>query len=98
MSSATPKNMRDHYDWTHPHDGRSVPAGGEFPYPYLADNGCTADIDRMRKDGWVLYQDYQHPKRDYKTRWWFRNLKAWHKYSDAIEAKGFVAIEHLKIT
>jgi len=90
--------MHDHYDWTHPHEGRSIPAGFECSHPYAPDNGCNYKRDKMREDGFQLFQDFKHPDNSYVTRWWFRNLKAWHKYTEAIEAQGFVAVNHLKIT
>lgn len=90
--------MLDTYDWTHPHEGRHVPAGIEFPHPVMPDNGCNYKRHKMREDGYELFQDFQHPDRDYVTRWWFRNLKVWHKYVPGIEEQGFTAIHHLKIT
>jgi hypothetical protein len=90
--------MHDPYDYTHPHDTLRSRPGFEVGHPLTADNGCHYKRDKMREDGFELFQDFQHPDRDYVTRWWFRNLKVWHKFVPGIEAKGFTAIHHLKIT
>lgn len=90
--------MYDPYDFTHPHETLRTRSGFEVGHPFTADNGCHYNRDKMRRDGFELFQDFQHPEYDHVTRWWFRNLKAWHKYTEGIEAKGFVAIDHLKIS
>ena len=50
----------------------------------------------MREDGYQFFQDFQHPDRDYPTRWWFRNMKVWNRYLPGVEAKGFVATSKLQ--
>ena len=62
----------------------------------MPDNGKLFPVQRMRENGFTLYQDFKH-KDGHETRWWFRNLEAWHKKTPGIESLGYTATHHLKV-
>ena len=88
--------MYSSYDYTHPYETHKTNEGLEFGHPLTPDNGCNYNHDKMREDGYQFFQDFQHPDRDYPTRWWFRNMKVWNRYLPGVEAKGFVATSKLQ--
>lgn len=64
--------------------------------PLSPDWGCVYDIDRMREQGYTLYQDYKQEGKEGICRWWFRDLKAWHDNQDRLEGRKYEAIAPLK--
>lgn len=66
-------------------------------YRCLPDHGMQYDINRMRENGYTLYQDMKRENGE-KCRWWFQDLNSWKARIEAIEGIGFTPYEKLKIT
>jgi len=64
--------------------------------PLTPDWGCQYKVEQMRKDGYTLYQDFEQEGQEGVCRWWFKDLKTWHRYEERLEMKKFVAIAPLK--
>ena len=64
--------------------------------PLAPDWDCAFDVDRMREQGYTLYQDHRQEGKEGVCRWWFRSLKAWHDNQDRLEALKYEAIAPLK--
>ena len=69
---------------------------GQGTHFVLPDNGMQFEISTMRKNGFTLYQDFQHAD-GHKTRWWFRNTKTWSERVPGIEKMRYVAIDKLMV-
>jgi len=69
---------------------------GQGTHFVLPDNGMQFEISTMRKNGFKLYQDFQHAD-GHKTRWWFRNTKTWSERVPGIEKMRYVAIDKLMV-
>lgn len=70
-------------------------AGNSFAegtYKVLPDNGASFDLERMKDNGFTMYQDFQRGSREDKTRWWFRDDKTYNARLEQIIKMGFTVI------
>lgn len=70
---------------------------GQGTYRVLADRGMDFDRANLRELGYQLFQDFEHID-DYKTRWYFHNMKTWEQRIERIESMGYTPISELQIT
>lgn len=94
MAHTNTKYNRDHLD-----DMYWMKEGLDMTGSYrcLPDHGMQYDINRMRENGYTLYQDMKRENGE-KCRWWFQDLNSWKARIEAIEGIGFTPYDKLKIT
>ena len=61
-------------------------------YKVLPDDGASFDLERMKDNGFTMYQDFQRGSREDKTRWWFRDDKTYNARLEQIIKMGFTVI------
>ena len=64
----------------------------EGTYKVLPDNGASFDIERMKYNGFTMYQDFQRGSRKDMTRWWFRDDETYNARLEQIIKMGFTVI------
>ena len=64
----------------------------EGTYKVLPDNGASFDLERMKDNGFTMYQDFQRGSREDKTRSWFRDDKTYNARLEQIIKMGFTVI------
>ena len=77
------------------HEEMRWKAGNSFAegtHKLLPDNGASFDIERMKYNGFTMYQDFQRGSREDKTRWWFRDDKTYNARLEQIIKMGFTVI------
>lgn len=64
----------------------------EGTHKLLPDNGASFDIERMKYNGFTMYQDFQRGSSQDLTRWWFRDDKTYNARLEQIIKMGFTVI------